>query len=225
MSRTYVVTGANRGLGLEMARQLEAGGASVIATARHPESASDLTAVGVRVEPLDVGDPGSIAAFAARLADTPVDVLINNSGVGGAGQPIGSVAAEDLANLLRVNAVGPLLVTQALLPNLRAGRHRVVAAISSRMGSIDDNASGGYYAYRSSKAALNMLFRSLAVDLRSEGFTCTVLHPGWVRTDMGGPSAPLTARDSVAGLLRVIEGLTPEQSGAFLDHLGAPIPW
>ncbi|MFN7975485.1 MAG: SDR family oxidoreductase [Acidobacteriota bacterium] len=222
---TWLVTGAGRGIGLEFARQLAARGEKVIGTARRPEEATKLRALGARVESLEVGDPASIAALASALRGTPIDVLVNNAGTGGSGAGLGKLEAGDLARYFAINATGPLLVTQALLGNLEAGSRKLVASITSRMGSIDDNGSGSYYGYRASKAALNMVNRSLSIDLRGKGFTCVVLHPGWVRTDMGGSSAPLSPEDSVRGLLKVIDGLTPERSGSFLDHTGATIPW
>jgi NAD(P)-dependent dehydrogenase (short-subunit alcohol dehydrogenase family) len=224
-ARTFVVTGANRGLGLELARQLVARGERVIATARDPRRAGPLAELDARVLPLDVGDDASIAAFAAALGGAPIDVLVNNAGRGDGRQPLGALARTTLRDTLETNALGPLLVTQALLPNLRAAESRLVVQITSKMGSIDDNTSGGAYGYRASKAALNMLNKSLALDLAAEGFRCVLLHPGWVRTDMGGASAPLSVQESVAGMLAVIDGLGPQHSGAFLDFRGETIAW
>jgi NAD(P)-dependent dehydrogenase (short-subunit alcohol dehydrogenase family) len=226
---TYLVTGAGRGIGLEMTRQLSARGDMVIATTRRDAPGLSQLALApgkpVRVERLDVADAASVDALRRRLEGVPVDVLVNNSGVGGAGGALPDVDADEMERVYRVNAVGPLRVLQALLPNLKAGKRKLVANVTSRMGSIEDNGSGGYYAYRASKAALNMVTRSLAVDLSPAGFTCVVLHPGWVRTDMGGPGAPLSVEQSVAGLLSVLDRVGPADSGKFFDHTGAPLPW
>jgi len=225
MSQTVLVTGANRGLGLEFVKQLQARGETVIATARDPEAARELRDTSVRVETLDTSDPASIAAFHQSLGDQPVDLLLNNAGMGG-----GRVGLEDedfdaVETFLRVNAVGPLRLTQSLLPNLRAGDGKTIVHLTSKMGSIADNTSGGAYGYRSSKAALNMLNKSMSIELRREGFTCVVLHPGWVATDMGGASAPLGVVESIQGMLSVIDGLQPPDTGRFFDYSGAEIPW
>jgi NAD(P)-dependent dehydrogenase (short-subunit alcohol dehydrogenase family) len=224
--QTAVVTGANRGIGLELCRQLKAAGAEVIATARDPESATELQALSpARIEALDVADPASVAAFADALGDTAVDLLINNAGIGGPGAGIANLDIDEIARTLNVNSLGPLRVTQALLPNLLRGRRRIVAHISSNMGSIANNDQGGYYGYRASKTALNSFNRSLAHELRGRGFTCVVLHPGWVQTGMGGESAPLTPEASVGGLMRVLARLSPKHNGRFFDHTGAELPW
>ncbi|MGH9367327.1 MAG: SDR family oxidoreductase [Thermoanaerobaculia bacterium] len=226
MTRTVVVTGANRGLGLELARQLSGRGDLVIATVRRPDAARELRNLPVAVEPLDVADAGSVDAFASRLVGRPIDVLIHNAAIGVAGPPVERLRIEELERAYRVNAIGPLHLTQALLPNLRAGRARQVVAISSGAGSVTRNDNrGGWYAYRASKAALNQLLRTLAQELRPEGFTCVAISPGWVRTDMGGPNAPLSPAESVAGILAVLDRLTPEDTNRFLDHRGEPVPW
>jgi NAD(P)-dependent dehydrogenase (short-subunit alcohol dehydrogenase family) len=225
MSRTIVITGANRGIGLELARQASAAGATVVATAREPEKAAELNALDVRVEQLDVADADSVARFARSLGDLAVDVLINNAGVGVGHPSLEELDPESLVPMFRVNAVGPLRVTQALLPHLRRGKEKRVVQMTSRMGSIDDNSSGGAYAYRASKAALNMINKSLALDLAGEGFTCIVTHPGWVTTDMGGQGAPLSVQESAAGLLKVVDGLTQDDNGRFLMWSGEELPW
>jgi NAD(P)-dependent dehydrogenase (short-subunit alcohol dehydrogenase family) len=225
MGSTHVVTGANRGIGLELARQLAQRGEHVIATARRPEAAPQLAELGVRVETLDVADRASVAAFAASLGSEPVDVLVNNAGIGVGGQAFGQLDYDDLERFFRVNSLGALRVAEALLPNLRAGGRRIVANMTSKMGSIADNTSGGAHGYRASKAALNALTKSLAVDLAGEGFVCVVLHPGWVQTDMGGGAAPLSVEDSAAGLIEVIDGLKAADNGSFLDYQGSVVPW
>ncbi len=220
-----LITGANRGLGLEFARQYQAAGYRVIGTARKPEEAKELNALGVRVEQLDVADPKSVAALQSRLSKAPIDILINNAGISGGG---GSIAKADLAaieRVLQVNTVGPIRVTQALLPNLQLGGKKIVVSISSGLGSIANNRRGGNYGYRESKAALNMFMRSLAAELKDDGFRCIAMSPGWVRTDMGGSQAPLSPADSIGGMIKVIDSLTKENSGEFFNHDGKKVPW
>lgn len=222
---TVLITGANRGIGLEMARQMEARGMHVIGTARKPAEADELRATGAEVLPLDVTDAGSIAALAVTLEGRPIDMLINNAGIMGHTAP--SFEETDFAAIgttFAVNTLGPMRVTQALLPNLRAGRHKTVLSISSVMGSIAGN-QGGYYGYRASKTALNMMNKSMALELAGEGFTCVVLHPGWVQTRMGGEGAQISTEESVTGLLQVIAGLGPEDNARFIDYQGQEIPW
>lgn len=228
-ARTVLITGANRGLGLEFSKQYHAAGWKVIATARHPDEAAELKALGegVRIVPLDVTKPGSVAALAATLATTPIDLLINNAGQGVGLEPgsLGALKIDDFDRVLQVNAIGPVRVTQALLPNLRAGAGKTIVGISSGLGSLDWNRSGGFYGYRESKAALQMFMRSLAAELKPEGFICIALIPGWVKTDMGGPDAPLTPQESVAGMRKVLDGLKPEDTGKFWSHDGTIVPW
>jgi NAD(P)-dependent dehydrogenase (short-subunit alcohol dehydrogenase family) len=222
---TVLITGANRGIGLEMARQLTARGVNVIGTARKPAEAGELKALGARVEQLDVIDERSVAALAQRLEGVAIDVLINNAGVGGLrASSIEGVDFNDMAFTFNVNSIGPMRVTQALLENLRAGETRQVVNVSSVLGSIEMN-SGTMYAYRASKTALNSLNKTLSVELGPQGFTCVVVHPGWVKTRMGGEAAPVEVEDSVAGLIAVIDGLTPDSNGRFIDFQGEDLPW
>lgn len=225
MGQTYVITGANRGIGLELTRHLIDRGDRVIATARQPILANELQALGVKVEALDVTDPNSVRRFAAGLAREPVDVLLNNAGIGVGGAPFEKLDIDTMADYFQVNTMGPLRVTQALLPNLRLGKSKRIAQLTSRMGSIDDNESGGAYAYRASKAALNMVNKSLSIELAARGFVCVVLHPGWVQTDMGGNAAPTTVAESVAGLVQVLDDLGPQHNGGFYDFHGQEVPW
>ncbi len=222
---TVLVTGANRGLGLEFARQYSAAGARVIATARRPQEADELKSLGVRVEQLDVTDADSVARLATRIGDGPVDMLINNAGIGGRAQSIEKLDVDDLDRYYQVNCLGPMRVTQALLPALRKGDRKIVVQITSRLGSIELNTRGGYYGYRESKAALNMFNRSLARELAPEGFTCVVLSPGWVRTGMGGPQAPLSPRESIQGMMAVIDKLEAGDTGRFYSFQGDELPW
>lgn len=225
MKHMWIVTGANRGLGLEFVRQLGAAGRNVVATVRRPDEAGELAELGARVERLDVTDDDSVAGLARRLEGVSIEVLINNAGYGVGNRRFQDVDPDALKHFFDVNSIGPLRVSRALRPHLETGERRTIVNVTSRMGSIDDNASGGAYGYRASKAALNMITASMAVDLGHDGFICIVLHPGWVRTRMGGDNAPLTPEESVRGMLRVIDGLGPEDNGRFLDHSGKEIPW
>lgn len=224
-SPTVVITGANRGLGLEFARQFVAAGANVIGTARRPEEAAELKALGARVEELDVADGKSVARFAARLGALPVDILINNAGVGGRALSLEKLDVDELDRYFQVNCLGAMRVTQALLPAMRQGSRKLIVNITSSLGSLQLNDHGGYYGYRESKAALNMFTRSLAGELEPPGFICVVINPGWVRTDMGGPQAPLLPQESVGGMIKVIDGLKPADTGTFLDYRGERQPW
>ena len=222
---TWLVTGANRGIGLQFARTLTGRGDRVIGTARRPERATDLSETGARVEALDVADDASVAELARKLAGEPIDVLVLNAAVGEAGSGVDHLVAADVERTLNVNAVGAVRVTRALLPNLLAGKRRAIAALSSGLGSIGRNAEGGWVAYRMGKAALNMFVRSAASELARHRFTCILIDPGWVRTDMGGAGAPLTPEASVEAMVRVIDGLRPSDSGRFLDRRGRDVPW
>ncbi len=222
---TVLITGANRGLGLEFAKQYSQAGFSVIATARNTEKAEELIALGVQVEPLDVTDVDSIAALAKSLGNKPIDILINNAGIGGARKSIAEVDFKSIEKTFAVNTLGPMRVTQALMGNLRKGEQKLVVNISSLMGSIERNSRGIGYGYRESKAALNMFTKSLANELKGEGFRCIVMSPGWVKTDMGGPNARLTPEESISGMIEVINGLTAEDSGKFFNHAGEKLPW
>ncbi|HVI52686.1 MAG TPA: SDR family oxidoreductase [Candidatus Sulfotelmatobacter sp.] len=222
---SVLITGANRGLGLEFARQYAADGWQVIATCRRPAEAAALNALGVEVLPLDVADWGQIAALGDELMARPIDLLLNNAGVYGDHQSLGVIEPESWMRTLACNTVAPIMLTQTLLPNLLAGRGQKVAFVTSLMGSIAENSSGAYYAYRSSKAALNAAVRSLSIDMKALGVTTLLLHPGWVQTDMGGASAPLKPAESVSGMRRVIETVGFANSGGFWDYSGKSQPW
>ena len=228
MSKVVLVTGAGRGIGLELARRYAADGWTVLATVRDAGKATALRALpgAVEVLPLEVTDAASVSALAAALAGRPIDLLINNAGVYGPENPrLGGFDYEAWAQVVAVNTFGPVRVTEALLPNLRAGSGRTVATVTSLMGSIGDNTGGGAPYYRSSKAALNAAMKTVAIALAPEGFTVVVLHPGWVRTDMGGPAAPLDVATSAAGLIGVIGRVGPADSGRFLNYDGRELPW
>jgi NAD(P)-dependent dehydrogenase (short-subunit alcohol dehydrogenase family) len=242
---TVLVTGAGRGLGLEFARQYAADGWQVIGTVRDPSRAADLARLAaapgsrLRIETMDVTDHASVDALARRLeangAPLPIDVLVNSAGTMGAGSfaqsgiafgRFGSSDFADWEHVFRVNVIGPMKMAEAFVRHVAASGQRKIVALSSLLGSIAKNEIGGLYAYRATKAALNAVMRSLAIDLgRKYGIVAAPLHPGWVRTDMGGPRADLDAATSVAGLRRVIDGLDAERAGRFWMYDGAELPW
>jgi NAD(P)-dependent dehydrogenase (short-subunit alcohol dehydrogenase family) len=216
-----VVTGANRGIGLELARQLKARGASVVAICRR--SSTELEALGVRVEGgCDVTEPAAWSRIAERLANDEIELLVQNAGLLVA-DSLEKADPGEVRAQFELNAVAPLFLTRALAPSLRMGAK--VALITSRMGSIGDNQSGGYYGYRMSKAALNAAGVSLAHDLKPRGIAVVMLHPGAVRTGMTGGHGMIDAEESVRGLLRRIDELTVETTGRFLHQNGEVLPW
>ena len=227
---TVLVTGANRGLGLEFTKQYLARGETVIATCRDPSAARELATLAAQqsqltVLTLDVGDEASLAGFAKQLGQTPIDIFINNAGVYGPRSGFGDLNESEWAQVFRVNSSAPIVLTQIVIGNLRDGSLKKMAFLTSKMGSIGDNQGGGSYIYRSSKAALNAAVKSLAIDLADEGFLVGLLHPGWVRTDMGGPNGLIDAQTSVTGLVQVIDELGPVNTGSFFNYDGNIIPW
>ncbi|WP_166211293.1 SDR family oxidoreductase [Cognatiluteimonas telluris] len=229
-----LVTGANRGLGLEFVRQLLARGDRIVATCRQPGKATALNALAgdhpgrLHVLPLDVADPRAIAELVRELAlldddGARIDLLVNGAGVLHSGERFGSVGADNLLDSFRTNAMGPFLLAQALAPRLRDGAR--IANITSQLGSIANTTRFGTPSYDISKAAQNMATALLAAALRERGIAVIALHPGWVQTDMGGAGATVTPEQSVSGLLRVIGALKPSDSGHFLDWQGEALPW
>ena len=215
-----LITGANRGLGLEFARQYSADGWDVVTTVREPSP--ELEALGVRIEHLDMAGLDAVAGFGKTL--DALDLLVANAGTYGPKEADSAEDAEAWLQTIRVNTVAPYLLARSVLPLVEKSRGKLIA-VSTRMGSIEDNTSGSFLAYRSSKTALNMAWRNLALDVRRSGVIATVLHPGWVQTRMGGASAPLEPEESVAGMRRVIENLGPDDSGEFFAYDGSRIPW
>jgi NAD(P)-dependent dehydrogenase (short-subunit alcohol dehydrogenase family) len=225
--KTVLISGANRGIGLEHAQRFVAAGAHVIAAVRDTAS-SDLKALGAKVEVIgyDAADPAAPAQVKKALGDRPIDLLFNNAGIyGGDQQNFGAIDPETFIEVIRVNTLAPLLMAQALVDNVAASERKIIANQSSLMGSIADNGSGGYHAYRASKTALNMATKGLANDLRGRGITVVTLHPGWVKTRMGGPNAPVTTADCAAGQQKILAALTPAQSGKFFNYDGKELPW
>jgi NAD(P)-dependent dehydrogenase (short-subunit alcohol dehydrogenase family) len=216
---TLLITGANRGIGLEFARQYAADGWNVIATAR--ESGGELGALGVHIETLDLSDADAVAGFAGRLR-SPLDLFIANAGTN---HPMEGATAEDARGwqaMMMVNAIAPYVLGRHLLPAMTGGGRMI--AISSGMGSLAEN-GGGWVPYRTSKAALNMAWSSLALEARASGVIAVALSPGWVRTRMGGAGAEITTEESVGAMRRLIERLTVAESGAFLRRDGSRLPW
>lgn len=219
---TVVITGGNRGIGRQLARLYAEAGHDVVIGVRNPDGAGGLP---VETLTLDVGDDTSVAAFAEALKGRAVDILINNAGFGGPERQ--SSHDTDFAGFLdtlNINTLGPLRVTQALLPNLRQAGTAKVAIISSGMGSLDST-EPDMIAYRASKAAVNKVAQCLATDLVGDGIAIASLHPGWVRTDMGGPSADLAPEESARGLKDVIDGLSVATTGHFWNYDGSFLPW
>lgn len=221
---TVLVTGANRGIGLEFVRQLRAKGHTVLGTARDPDDAPELRKAASETLPLDQTNAKSVAALARKLEGRPIDLLINNGAMGGGNGALDDLDLEELEDFFSTNAVGPMRVLKAMLPNLRKGSGKTVVNISTVMSSIATTGAG-YYGYRSSKAALNMLARLAAKDLESDKVMVVNLHPGWVQTRMGGENAAITPARSVEGMLKVIENLTPSMRGGLYDYQGEKIPW
>ena len=224
MVNSVVITGASRGIGLEFAAQYAAAGWQVHACCRRPGDVS--FDPGIDVHALDVTDQGSIDALASSLDGTAIDLLINNAAIfGGPRQDVGETRDDDWELVMRTNVIAPFRVTDALRGHLARASRAFVVHISSLAGSIADNHSGGIHLYRTSKTALNMVAANQARDLAGDGITVLALHPGWVRTDMGGDSAPLSAQESVAGMRQVIASASMEMSGGFFDRNGQTLPW
>jgi NAD(P)-dependent dehydrogenase (short-subunit alcohol dehydrogenase family) len=226
---TILITGANRGLGLEFARQYARDDWKVIATCRDPAAASELEELAretgnVHVAALDVDDFSAVDELASKFSDLPVDILINNAGIGGPRQESMDMEEEGFMHVLHTNTVAPLKMCQAFRTNLLASEQKKIAVISSGLGSIA-NTNGGRYAYRASKAAVNMIMKGLAADWEQDGITIIVFSPGWVRTDMGGPNAMYTPEESVSGMKEILSSVTIEDSGEFLTHTGIENSW
>jgi NAD(P)-dependent dehydrogenase (short-subunit alcohol dehydrogenase family) len=226
---TILITGANRGIGLEFATQYAADGAEVIACCRAPERAEALNALvgsarNVRVATLDVSDPKSVASLKNDLGEMPIDILINNAGVGGSRERArGIIDAEGWLRIFAVNSIAPVTIAAAFHDNLKAGRDKKLVTITSQLGSIAG--VGGAYPYSASKAAVNSFTHGLSKEWARDGILVGIFHPGWVKTDMGGQSAPVTPAQSVTGLRARIAELSAATSGSFRDYTGREIPW
>jgi len=224
-----MITGTNRGIGFELGRQYAADGARVFACCRNPQSADALQSIAVKssgrvtIHQVDVTDPAEIDALKQELGSTPIDILINSAGISD-GRETEVVDYDVWEKVFRVNSIAPHRVSTAFRANLAAGTEKKLATISSHLGSIAEN-TGGRTAYRSSKAAVNQVMKGLACEYRVDGITVVILHPGWVRTDMGGPQAPVSPVDSARGLKQVIATATLENTGKFIDYQGKELPW
>jgi NAD(P)-dependent dehydrogenase (short-subunit alcohol dehydrogenase family) len=230
---SILVTGSNRGLGLEWARQYAQLGWRVYATCRHPEQADSLQQLSdehdnISVHRLDVTQPEQISQLASELNNVALDILLNNAGVyyeRWGKDKLGTIRFADWQETFAVNTLGPVRVSEALLEQVAASERRLVVTITSHMGSIADITSGNDYAYRSSKAALNAAMKGLSYEVASRKVGVLLLHPGWVRTRMGGDAAPYSAQESVSGMRRLLDSFTLRQSGSFYRFDGSPMPW
>lgn len=225
------ITGANRGIGLELARQYCEAGDRIYATCRTPAAADSLNALAgssggrLTVHALDVGDAASVAACGKLVGDTPIDLLINNAGIlGGASQTLQAIDFDAWIEAFQVMTIGPFRMVQTLLPNLKAATGAKVMTVTSQLGA-STWPFGGSYAYSSAKAGVNKVMQILAKDLKAENITVAMIHPGWVKTDMGGAGADITPQESAAGIRAVIAGLTAETSGKFYKWNGEIHPW
>lgn len=224
---TILITGANRGIGLELAKQYAGDGWSVIATARDPKAADGLKALkgDIRIEALEVTDEQQIQALARKLDGLAIDVLLNNAGMLTGYESFGATDTQSWLKTLHVNSIAPLKLMEALVEHVARSKQKKIVSISSGMGSMGGHASSGAYAYRSSKAALNMVTVTAANELRPRGISVAVVSPGWVRTDMGGAGAALDVKESAAGIRKAIDKLNVGISGQFFNYSGENLPW
>jgi len=229
---TVLITGANRGLGLEFCHQYAINGWDVIACCRQPEQASGLGQLAqqsptIQIEALDVADFNQIDLLSQKLSNRCIDVLINNAGVYEDKQSygFGQLDYQAWSHSLIINTQAPLKMAEAFLPQIKCSDKKLIVSISSLMGSIADNDSGGSILYRSSKAALNAAMKSLAIGLKDQSVGVLIFHPGWVKTDMGGPNGLINAEQSVAGMCALIKNFSFDQSGSFVKYDGTPMPW
>lgn len=230
---TVLITGANRGIGLEFCRQYAAQGWRVLACSRYPEKSDELNKLAslnpelIKVYALDVADHVEIDRLAQVLADESIDMLVNNAGIypDSDKSGFGHTDYAEWIQAFRINTMAPLKMAETFAAQIARGRKKIIVTITSKMGSITDNSGGGSYLYRSSKAAVNMVVKSLAIDLKPLGIIAVVFHPGWVKTDMGGPNAMISPEQSVSGIRKVIDGLVPADSGKFFGYDGQAIPW
>ena len=229
---TVLVTGANRGLGLEFCRQYAAAGWKVLACCRKPDAAEELNALvatfpAISIHAVDLRHFSEIDALAHKLANESIDILLSNAGIYGdtSQSAFGSLDYQRWQDVFVINTQAPVKLAEAFVRQVARSQRKLIVAITSLMGSMCDNTSGGSILYRSSKAALNAAMKSLAIDLKHRGIGVLILHPGWVRTDMGGPQAPTSPEESVTGMRRMMDGFTLASSGRFLNFRGEELPW
>ena len=229
--KNVLITGANRGIGLALVNTYLAAGWQVYATCRDVGRAKELeqlqtTTGNLVLFELNVTDHQAITALSSKLADVSLDLLINNAGYyGPKGYGFGNTDADEWRKVFEINTIAPLKIAEAFYPQLKTAQPGIIACLSSKVGSMTENTSGGGYIYRSSKAALNSVVKSLSNDLLPEGIIAVALHPGWVQTEMGGPNAKISTPESAQGLKAVIDNLTTEKSGGFYNYDGSVIPW
>ena len=226
---TVLITGANRGLGYEFVKQYSENGFEVLACCRNINNAKELkelaeTSNKIKVYELDVGNVKAIKSLSQQLQNEKIDVLINNAGIYRS-STVGNINYDEWIESFKVNSIAPYQIVENFLNQIINGDLKKVVSITSKMGSIDDNTSGGSYIYRSSKTALNSMMRSLTHDLKNQGIATLTLHPGWVRTDMGGPGGWIDSFESVQGMIKQIDKLTLDNSGTYLDYAGKSINW
>jgi len=230
-NRTILITGANRGIGLKLSEQFAEDGWQVLACCRNPADAGQLQALSERglaieLHALDVTDYAQMANLSDQLAKRPIDILLSNAGIyGSKGAGFGEIDAEEWQQVLEVNTIAPLMLVQAFVEQVATSQQKLVAVISSKVGSIADNSSGGSYIYRSSKTAVNQVVKSLSIDLAGRDIAVISLHPGWVQTEMGGPNAEISTDESVSGLKKILQSAGLAQSGQFIEFDGNSIPW
>ena len=227
-----LITGANRGIGLEMVRYSMRQGWRVFACCRNPHNAENLFNIAklsnglISVHIADMNELSTLQALSYELRNDAIDILINNAGIYGSDKnKFGSVDVQSWLETFQVNSIAPLKMVEAFSEQLQMGQRKLVACMSSKMGSMADNGYGNSYIYRSSKAALNAVVKSLSIDLREQGIISVALHPGWVKTDMGGPDAEITTQECVEQLFSNLSALTLDDSGRFIDIDGSDIPW
>lgn len=231
--KTLLITGANRGIGLEFCKQYAADGWRVLACCREPGKAEALNRLAARhpgliqLHALEITDHAQIEQLAKSLSTEAIDLLINNAGIYPAAdrRGFGHTDYDAWMEAFNINTMAPLKMAEAFIDQIARSRLKLIVTLTSQMGSIDDNRSGGSYLYRSSKAAANMVVKSLAVDLKDKGITSVAFNPGWVKTDMGGPNAMITVEQSVADMRKVISVLTQADTGKFIGNDGGVIPW
>lgn len=230
-----LVTGANRGIGLEIVKQYANDNWEVVACCRSPESAYELNKLAstsggtIQILPLDFNSLDSIQSLAKCLSNEAIDILFSNAGLYGSTQRVSLERSQDFVDewqkVLLVNSIAPVVLVETLKANMLLGQCKLIVLTSSKMGSIEDNNSGGAYVYRSSKAALNAVGKSLAIDMAVDGFKVALIHPGWVQTDMGGPNAQITPQESVQGIRLLLNNFTQAQSGYLFNYDGSQLPW
>ena len=226
-----LITGANRGLGLGFVKKYLEKNVHVLCTTRDISGSKELLECkerypnNIEIFELDLLKENGAKTLANQLNGTPIDILINNAGVGSSNQHFEAVSSKPWLEVLKVNLIAPLIITQSLIENVKKSSAKKINFLSSQLGSIEDNKSGGMYIYRSSKTGLNQVVKSLSIDLKAYGITVVALHPGWVKTDMGGPNAPVSIDESVEGMIRVIETTDIKETGKFLNYDGRELPW